>query len=156
MALEGRDLNDSQILQGTIQETGDNGRVRYKTILPSGRDLVSEWMNPDDMQGKTVITWCDHVRQQVQVDVEEERAARKRLALEEVAENSEESTASSPESIEESSAMAHAVAQRDKWLLVAQAAEEEVVQWKLKRKKARLEHENWEKIVNSLRGELDE
>ena len=115
MALEGRDLNDSQILQGTIQETGDNGRVRYKTTLPSGRDLVSEWMNPDDMQGKTVITWCDHVRQQVNVDVEEERAARKR----EQVEPQLPTEASTEEELDESStvpeSLQFAIRNRDKW-----------------------------------------
>ncbi len=154
MAIEPSDMNDSQILQTTVQETGEDGKVRYKTVLPSGRDLVSEWMDPGQMKGKIVIKWCELVREQVGVDAAEERAAKKRETIDLPATKS--STQEVTEEDTPQTALDFATKSRDNALMEVEEAELTVETWKQKRKNARTEYENWSKIVDSLRGETDE
>lgn len=150
--MEGRDLGDNQILQMTLQETGEGGTVRLKTTLPSGRDLVSEWMSPDDAR-KAVMPWCENVRQQVDADARETAARKKRdkdlsAAIEEEAKEEAVDEAVSP--------VAYAVHQRDMYIARAEVLEERLEATETELKKVREHLEQWNVIVHKLRGETDE
>ena len=151
--MEGRDLGDNQILGSTLQET-ENGKVRFKTTLPSGRELVSEYMNPDDATGKTVISWCEHVRQQVDVDSAEENAVKKREAAGDITPEKETSTAGPSSS--EVDPYEYAVQQRDAYYTRIQILEGRIDEQKAERKIMRRHYEQWETVVKTLRGEIEE
>ena len=157
--IEGRDFGDAQILQQTVQEPGEEGMVRYSTTLPSGRNLTSEWMRPTDMAGKTVISWCDHVRQQVDIDAREEAARKKREKLEreagEMLEYKKDSVAEEV-SIGSSSPLDYVRQNRDAYQERANILEARILELQNERKTVRLHLEQWEKILDSLRGETDE
>lgn len=156
MALEGRDLNDSSILQATVQETGENGTVRYSTTLPSGRLLTSEWMNPDSMQGKTVISWCNHVREQINVDVQEERAAKKREAPTEEEVFPKEDQLPDPAVGEEEDPLAYVTRMRDAYMKRVEVLEDRELTVELELKAMRKHLDEWNKVLHTLRGETDE
>ena len=152
VATEGRDYNDSDILRTTVQEQ-DGDKVRYSSVLPSGRKVSSEWMRQNDMKGSTVITWCEFVREQINVDKREAEAVKKRPPLEEDTDplqSPEDSGEDLPE------ALIFAISHRDKWLEKVTELETWIVNAKIERKQARREYEQWESIVNGLRGEVDE
>lgn len=67
---EANELNDSTILQGTTQEAGERGTVRYRYTLPSGHKIYSEWVAADN-QKKALRKWVDVVREQWVLDVDE-------------------------------------------------------------------------------------
>lgn len=77
MALEGNDINDSAILDATQQYQDANGRVQFKTTLPSGRVIESEFF-PADMKRRAMPTWLDTIRQAIVDDAEEVRAQARR------------------------------------------------------------------------------
>ena len=152
VATEGRDYNDSDILRTTVQEQ-EGDKVRYSSVLPSGRKVSSEWMRQQDMKGSTVITWCEFVREQINVDKREAEAAKKRPALEEDTDplrSPEDSGEDVPE------ALVFARKNRDTYETEVRRLEEEINEAKNRRKIARREFEQWEQIVNALRGEVDE
>lgn len=160
--MEGRDLGDSQILGSTVQENKD-GKVRFKTTLPSGRDLVSEYMNPDDANGKIVIKWCEHVRAQIDVDNAEEAAAKKREMVAPIASAEPTGTTSNEDSLlaedlvsGEPDPVAFAIEQRDAYEERVHILEERLTQMKVERKTMRQHYEQWQKVVETLRGETDE
>lgn len=149
--IEGRDLNDTDILQSTEQVV-EEGKVRYRTKLPSGREVTSEWMNPDDMAGKIVIKWCEFIREQVDLDAREAAAVKKRKPIEEEVEKEvkEEQAEDATNPVE------FAKHQRDLYQERVNVLEERITAAKIERKKCRDHLEQWEKIVGSLRGETDE
>jgi hypothetical protein len=82
-ATEEKLINDRDIMDGTVIENQDHsGRIRFKTTLPSGRDLNSEWIQASD-KTKAGILWVAAVRQQIVAD-SEESAARARRELKEL------------------------------------------------------------------------
>jgi hypothetical protein len=70
MALEGRDLNDGNILQATRQIGGPNDTVKFSITLPSGREFTSEYFQ-NDRKREALHAWLPAVRQQVVGDSEE-------------------------------------------------------------------------------------
>lgn len=60
--IEGSDINDKEILDTSRKETNANGTFRFKITLPNGRDMVSEWLNPEHGR-KAMKLWCDAVRE---------------------------------------------------------------------------------------------
>ena len=152
MALEGRDLGDSQILQQTVQESNEKGLVRMKTTLPSGRDLVSEWMNSDDAK-KVVMSWCQNVRQQIDFDAQEAKAAKQREK--DLADVVQEET--KEQAVEEvTDPITYATHQRDMYIARAEVLEERLESTEIELKKVREHLEQWNVIVHKLRGETDE
>jgi hypothetical protein len=82
-ATEEKLINDRDIMDGTAIENQDHsGRIRFKTTLPSGRALNSEWIQASD-KTKAGILWVAAVRQQIVAD-SEESAARARRELKEL------------------------------------------------------------------------
>jgi hypothetical protein len=83
--IESADINDSDILNKTVQEWSENGRTfRLKFVMPSGQPLVSEQITQEDAK-KALKLWCEQVRVSVAADVKEtarqkgEAARRKQL-----------------------------------------------------------------------------
>ncbi len=160
MPAEGRDFSDNDILQSTIREEKD-GKIRFKTVLPSGRDLVSEYMNADAATGKVMISWCENVRAQVDVDVAEAQATKKRETLEEAPTTDLLPGDTLPESTEvdvseDPNPIDFAIRQRDAYEQRVHILEERITQQKIERKLMRGHYEQWEKVVATLRGETDE
>jgi len=146
--MEGRDMGDSDILQSTRVENNDRGQIQYRTTLPSGRELTSEFMNPDDAKGKVLISWCDHVRQQIDADNAEAKAERDRgdigIDTAEVERNVEVTP------------LQYVTKQRDLYQEQVNRLERSIRELQDERKTAREELEQWERVVDSLRGETDE
>ena len=65
--LEPSDVNDGAILNGTRQEAGPGESTRFRITLPSGREVVSEWIAPENIK-KALLMWCETIRQQVAAD----------------------------------------------------------------------------------------
>jgi peptidoglycan hydrolase CwlO-like protein len=152
--MEGRDYGDNQILQMTVQER-EGKTVRFKTELPgSGRTVVSEWMNPDDAKGGTMISWCENIRQQIDADAREHELKRKRdrdmAAVKEDVELKEEQVEDVTNPIE------YATRQRDMYQERVNILEERIEADKQERKRMREHLEQWQKILTSLMGETDE
>lgn len=82
MALEGKDINDSDILGATSQMSDESGtKIQFTTVLPSGRKLESEFF-PIDMKRKAMVAWLDVVRQSRIDDAETVRAEARRKSEE--------------------------------------------------------------------------
>lgn len=80
--LEESQVNDRSILEATVIERQDHsGRIRFKTTLPSGRDLNSEWIQESD-KTKAGILWAEAVRGQIVADSQEAAAKAKRVLRE--------------------------------------------------------------------------
>ncbi len=79
MALEGKDINDSAIIDQTQQLRNAQGKTQFKITLPSGRELESEWLSEDNVK-KALWPWVDTVRNEMVADAEEQRAQARRLA----------------------------------------------------------------------------
>lgn len=154
MAIEGRDLGDSQILNDTVQATNDKGDIQLKTVLPSGRPLVSEFMNPDSVKGSVLISWCENVRQQVDLDEQERKAKAKRKVDEEVVQEKAKDLVDVPP--DDESPIDYAKRQRDAYQSRVNILEARIVELQTERKKIRSNLEQWEKVVKTLRGETDE
>lgn len=150
--MEGRDMGDSDILQMTRVETNEKGLIQYRTTLPSGRDLTSEFMRPEDAKGKVMISWCDHVRQQIDVDAAEKEAIRKRGTLDEVEDVIAEAE---PKTRPAESPLDILTARRDEARSAVDYIEQKIEALKQERTPLREELEQWEKAVESLRGETD-
>ena len=57
---------DQEILAATVRGVdGPTGKQRFVMELPIGDAITSEWMNPDDINGKVMISWCEAVRQTI-------------------------------------------------------------------------------------------
>lgn len=67
MALESSDLSDGAILDKTQQFSNGNGQVQFKIMLPSGRQLESEWIK-DDLKKKAMVAWLDVVKAEAVAD----------------------------------------------------------------------------------------
>lgn len=67
MALEASDLSDGAILDKTQQFSNGNGQVQFKIMLPSGRQLESEWIK-DDLKKKAMVAWLDVVKAEAVAD----------------------------------------------------------------------------------------
>ncbi len=77
-ALEESQINDKSIMEATIIERQDHsGRFRFKTTLPSGRPLESEWIQESD-KSKAGILWAEAVRAQIVQDSSEASAKARR------------------------------------------------------------------------------
>ena len=72
--IEASDMNDGDILRDTVQKNDGKGNIMFEYLLPSGRKLTSEWVNPDNRR-KAIMAWLDAVKSQAALDsqVEEER-----------------------------------------------------------------------------------
>lgn len=154
--MAGVDYGDSQILQITTQEK-EGELVRFKTTLPvSGREVSSEWMRPDaTMSGSTLISWCNNIRQQIDADVREAEAYRKRKKDLDAAEA--EDLGMKKVAVEEvTNPVEYSTHQRDMYRDRVQILEERIDNCKSERTRMREHLEQWEKIVNSLTGEVDE
>lgn len=82
MALEGKDINDSDIIDQTLQTRNEAGtHTQFKIKLPSGRELESEWLNEDNLK-KAIWPWVETVRQHMVMDADEIRAIARRKAAE--------------------------------------------------------------------------
>lgn len=79
-SLEESLINDKSIAEATVIVRQDHsGRVQFKTTLPSGRPLESEWIQESD-KTKAWILWIEAVRGQiVQDSTEAALVARKTL-----------------------------------------------------------------------------
>jgi hypothetical protein len=81
-AIEESQVNDRSIMEATVIERQDSsGRIRFKTKLPSGRELESNWIQESD---KTTagIQWAEAVRGQIVAD-SSQAATRARRNLQE-------------------------------------------------------------------------
>ena len=142
--MEGRDLSDSQILDLTKLENED-GKSRLSIVLPGSEVvLTSEWMDLDSAR-KHMIQWCEHVRQQVDAhNLKEERGlpdtpAKKR-----------------EEPVVDESPLAYATKMRDKYQGKVRVLEQEIEDLQSERSTVRTLLEDWERVLNALRGELDD
>jgi prolyl-tRNA editing enzyme YbaK/EbsC (Cys-tRNA(Pro) deacylase) len=80
MSLEASDVNDGAILGATQREHDEKGNARLKIILPSGRELASDYINPEQLSTAIMLTWCESVRAEVAFDGQEAEARLKRDA----------------------------------------------------------------------------
>ena len=144
--------NDSDVLQQTRQEPDEHGKVRFAVDLPSGRQLVTEYMDPDDAR-KHVIQWCEHVRNAIASDEAEKEAQRKRDR--DLADEVQEEVKN--EAVEEvTNPVEYAVHQRDMYIARVEVLEERLLTTETELKKMREHLEQWNVIVHKLRGETDE
>lgn len=81
MTLEANDINDKEILEQTRQENAPNGAIKFKIKLPSGREVASEWIAPDNQKG-AILLWVAEIRNQIVADAAEKRAEARRIAHE--------------------------------------------------------------------------
>lgn len=78
-SVEENEINDRDIMTATKIFEDAHGRIQFKTTLPSGRDLNSEWVQASD-KSKAGILWAEAVRGQIIADSQEASAkARKDL-----------------------------------------------------------------------------
>jgi hypothetical protein len=82
MALEASDMSDGAILEGTQQFQNGNGQVQFKIVLPSGRELASEWLAPD-MKKKAMVAWLDVVKAEAMSDADQVRQNAREVAMKE-------------------------------------------------------------------------
>jgi hypothetical protein len=68
-------LGDTPILNNTLKSTNDKGYQQLSFVLPSGRKVVSEWIDPNQLKGQVFIQWCNVVRDQDEADIAEREAA---------------------------------------------------------------------------------
>ncbi len=142
---------DNEVLQNTRQ-VSEEGKVRLEVTLPSGRELTTELMDPDDAR-KHVIDWCGHVRNAIQADKNEEEAKRKRGSVEpeDIADEAKEEAAE-----EATDPIAYAEHQRDMYQERVNVLEERISDLKVERTRCREHLEKWDQIVRAFRGETDE
>lgn len=76
---EGNDINDSDILSKTTQESGERDTIRFKFTLPSGHKIHSEWLAPDNRK-KGLMLWVGAVREAWVADVEDMQAKKRAQA----------------------------------------------------------------------------
>lgn len=79
MSLEGRDINDSAIIDSTRKARNDKGQTQFSIDLPSGREITSEWLSEDNVK-KALVPWIEAVRTNMIADAEEVRAQARRTA----------------------------------------------------------------------------
>lgn len=77
MGTESRDYNDNSILNATQRTRTPNGCVSFSIMLPSGRPLESAPVREED-SAKAAVEWCGVVRANIQGDLEEKKAAKRR------------------------------------------------------------------------------
>lgn len=80
MALEASDIGDNHILSNTKRMENGNGQVQFRITLPSGRELESEWLQPD-MQKKAMVAWLDVVKAEAVADADLVRMAAREKAM---------------------------------------------------------------------------
>lgn len=152
---EGRDLGDSEILSMTRVET-DGKKVQWRTTLPSGRELTSEWMPEDQAKGRILVSWCENVRQQIDVDRAEKAARKAREKLDDVPTPEEEDSSTAETAKGEVTPLDYVIGERDKWQQRCKDLDEKINLLKNEREEARGNLEQWQKVVIGLRGETDE
>lgn len=79
MTLESSDIQDSEIMGMSRQETNDKGRIKFLATLPSGRELSSEFFDPGKKR-EALLAWLPAVRGAILSDDEETRLAAKKTA----------------------------------------------------------------------------
>jgi hypothetical protein len=79
MALEAADLNDGAILQQTKQNRDMRGNVQFEIVLPMGKVLTSEFINPDNAR-EALKKWLEVVKEQAIAEAKEHRLAQQRKA----------------------------------------------------------------------------
>ena len=81
--IEESQINDRDILEAThVARQDHSGRIQFRTKLPSGRDLNSEWIQESD-KTKAMVLWVEAVRGQIAQD-SNEAAAKARRTLKEL------------------------------------------------------------------------
>lgn len=81
-AIEESFINDRSILEATvIERQAHSGRIHFKTKLPSGREIESNWIQESD-KAKAGMQWIEAVRGQIVAD-SQEAAAQSRRQLKE-------------------------------------------------------------------------
>jgi|SRR5579872_2180033 len=68
--VEENEINDRDIMKSTQIVEDAHGRVQFRTTLPSGRALNSEWVQASD-KSKAGILWAEAVRGQIVADAAE-------------------------------------------------------------------------------------
>lgn len=149
---EGRDLNDTEILAATTRPPNDKGQVQFRITLPSGREMKSEWMIAEESK-KGVIPWLEYVREQVDVDRANQEALKSREMDTTSVSTAEESSTKEDSS---QSPIDYVTQQRDTYRSVVERLEHELKATQNDLAEARDNLEDWQKIVDSLRGEIDE
>lgn len=92
---------DSEIMQNTRVEKDDKGRERFVLQNLHFREIASEWLNPEKIdggKGKLMMAWCQSVKDQAAADHaarEEEAAARRARSSESSVEQTSTSSTSS-------------------------------------------------------------
>lgn len=105
------------------------------------------------MDGKTTIKWCNSIREQVDADNREEQAREKRdLPVDEqiTEEVREERVEQAPDPVQ------FAIHQRDMYEARLKVIEQRISSLKEERTTMRGHYEQWQKVVDTLRGETDE
>lgn len=79
MALESRDINDGSVIEATKIAQSQNGAVQFSITLPSGRELVSEWIAEDKRREARDI-WIATVRNEMVADADQKREEARKAA----------------------------------------------------------------------------
>ena len=72
MSKAGAEWSDQQILAATRQKD-ENGRRQFEIMLPDNYPLTSEWMDPSQIKARTLISWCEAVRNTIGAREENKR-----------------------------------------------------------------------------------
>lgn len=84
MGLEARDLSDGPLMEATRIVQNDRGALQFSITLPSGRELVSEWV-AEDKRREARDPWLSTIRQEMIADAdavrEQARKARQAQAV---------------------------------------------------------------------------
>lgn len=82
--VEGRDINDADILNDTKQERDKKGNIRFNYLIadgtPTGHKIQSEWINPDNKR-QAILTWVDVVRQTIVAKAQESHTRKSRSPI---------------------------------------------------------------------------
>ena len=158
-------LNDTQIIENTKITVEKDGTALMSILPPGYENPIQQKASTEEAARKHIIAWCEHVRGTMKADeearLEEQaalKAARKRDSEAGITPDSDsgsEGSSPSPAAISDDP-IEYARANREAWHDKVVEADEQVSEWKAKRKEARLNFENWEKIVESLRHEQDD
>ena len=150
-------LTDTQIIDNTTisNEDGDT----FIRILPPGYDTpIQQKATSEESARKHIIAWCEHVRAVMSLDAENARSEKEYKKAQRMAGKAppEALSPTAPIATAEDNPIEYARRQRDLAQELVTEAEENAAMWKAKREKLRLALENWERILESLRGEDDD
>lgn len=77
-AIQESDISDKDVINGSSQEAGQDGKVRFVYTLRSGRVITSEWINKDAEMPKLRRMWIEAVKGQEVADASEAADASRR------------------------------------------------------------------------------